>query len=137
MKTKCVICHEVETDECRKLHKKVVDAVLRRPLVIIESPFGANLVNLKYARMCLLDSLRRGEYPLASHLLYPQVLDDRIPADRELGMEAGLAWGVHADLTAVYMDHGESRGMKVGIERAIANGRPVVWRFLDGREENE
>ena len=29
--------------------------------------------------------------PIASHLLYPQILDDNKPAERELGLSFGLA----------------------------------------------
>jgi hypothetical protein len=94
-------------------------------LVEIESPFAAPtragvLRNIRYGRACLADSLARGEAPLASHLLYTQkgVLDDRVPAERELGMEAGKAWSSRCDLVAVYCDLGVSDGMRWGIKRA-------------------
>ena len=46
-------------------------------LVIIESPFmGDKDLNIAYARKCLKHSLLKGESPIASHLLYPQVLND-------------------------------------------------------------
>jgi len=88
--------------------------------------------NVAYARACLYDSLLRGEAPLASHLLYtqPGVLDDTIPEERTLGIEAGLAWGHAAEATVVYLDHGVSRGMIFGVERAIREGRPVDLRIL-------
>lgn len=35
--------------------------------------------------------IRDGYMPIASHLLYPQMLDDNIPAERELGLLFGLA----------------------------------------------
>ena len=60
-------------------------------LVIIESPYaGETERNLAYARRCLRHSLSCGEAPLASHLLYPQVLSDEVPAERALGIAAGL-----------------------------------------------
>jgi hypothetical protein len=34
--------------------------------------------NIRYAQLCVLDCLQRGEAPFASHLLYTQVLDDGI-----------------------------------------------------------
>lgn len=88
--------------------------------------------NVAYAKACMLDSLHRGEAPYASHLLLaqPGILNDTVPAERALGIAAGLAWGAKADLTAVYTDRGISGGMKLGIERAIAEGRPVVCRSL-------
>ncbi len=95
-------------------------------LVIIESPYAA--ANGKtvadheaYARRCMADSLARGEAPLASHLLYtqPGILDDADPEQRDLGMEAGFAWGEIADMIAIYADLGISKGMEEGVERAL------------------
>ena len=102
-------------------------------LVVIESPYAGEVErNVRYARAAMADSLRRGEYPLASHLLYtqPGVLDDLDPAQRSLGIEAGLAWGRLADLVAVYQDLGLSRGMTFGINRARAEGRPIEFRSI-------
>ena len=103
--------------------------------VIIESPFHAptdvgRLKNMNYARAAMMDSLHRGEAPFLSHLLYTQVLEDNLPDERAMGIEAGLAWGMQAHLTAVYADYDISRGMTLGIEHAHKNWRPVVIRFL-------
>lgn len=38
--------------------------------VILESPYAGDVEkNIEYARLCLKDSLLRGESPIASHLL--------------------------------------------------------------------
>jgi len=101
--------------------------------VIIESPYAGDIPkNLAYARECLKDSLNRCEAPIASHLLYTQVLDDSTPAERARGMEAGFEWGRHAQLVAVYTDYGISKGMQEGILRATDNGTPIVYRTLGG-----
>lgn len=101
-------------------------------LVIIESPFrGHGERGAAYARAAMLDCLGRGEAPLASHLLYTQVLDDADQVMRRLGIESGLAWGAKADATVVYMDLGISAGMAEGIARAEAEGRPVEHRSLE------
>ena len=100
-------------------------------LVIIESPYAGDVErNVAYARACMADCLRRGEAPFASHLLYtqPGVLDDSVPSERKLGIEAGLAWGAMADATVVYTELGITAGMTQGIERAHAAGRPVEYR---------
>lgn len=102
-------------------------------LVIVESPYAGDIeANVEYARACLRDSLSRGEAPLASHLLFtqPGVLRDEVPAERQQGIDAGLAWGAHAELTAVYTDRGISRGMEYGIANAVTNGRPIEFRSL-------
>ena len=83
-------------------------------LVIIESPYAGDVErNVKYARRAMKDSLERGEYPFASHLLYTQdgVLDDNIPEEREKGIAAGYRWGNGADIIAFYVDYGMSNGM--------------------------
>jgi hypothetical protein len=99
-------------------------------LVILESPYAGNVeLNTQYARACMLDSLRRGEAPMVSHLLYTQVLPD-VGEDRKLGIEAGLAWGRMAQKTVVYEDLGISGGMLYGIQNAEHTGRPVEYRKL-------
>lgn len=99
--------------------------------VLIESPLAGDVErNMAYARACMRDSLRRGEAPFLSYLLYPQVLNDDDPAERMLGIEAGLLIGSRMDLTAVYEDLGVSPGMAIGIERARMQGRAVVYRVL-------
>lgn len=104
-------------------------------LVIVESPFAGDVErNVRYARACVKDCLRRGESPFASHLLLtqPGVLDDDDPEERAIGIAAGLAWGRVADATVVYADLGVSSGMAQGLRRANAEGRPVERRFLGG-----
>lgn len=108
-----------------------------RPLVIVESPFRGGsdrLTNEIYGSRCLRDSLLRGEAPFASHALYTRlfVLADHVEKERRMGMEAGFAWGEHADLVAVYTDLGISEGMTEGVERAKARGLPVEYRSLGG-----
>lgn len=103
--------------------------------VLIESPFAGDVEkNIEYARACLKDSINRGEAPFASHLLYTQdgVLDDTKPVERARGMEAGFNWGAHAQLVAIYTDHGISKGMQQGILRAVDNCTPIVYRKLGG-----
>lgn len=110
-------------------------------LVVIESPFAGRgrtwyirfldrIANRNYARLALLDSLQRGEAPLASHLLYPQVLEDRTPRERVRGINAGFAWTYYADLIVVYADRGVTPGMKKGIEHAQALAKPIEFRYL-------
>ncbi|MHB8271999.1 DUF7768 domain-containing protein [Bradyrhizobium sp.] len=85
---------------------------------------------MQYAKAAMLDSLRRGESPLASHLLWPGILDDANPEERAAGIAAGLAWGCCAEATVVYGDRGISPGMVQGIARAHDEGRPVEHRRL-------
>lgn len=109
-------------------------------LVILESPFAGNVEeNIIYARQALRDCLLRGEAPIASHLLYTQdgVLNDDIPEERQLGIDAGLAWGKVADKTVVYIDKGISSGMEYGIQRAKNEGRPIEYRRLYNQNKKD
>ncbi len=89
--------------------------------VILESPYrGDTEHNTEYARAALYNSLMRGEAPIASHLLYTQdgVLDDNIPTQRQLGIDAGHAWLGVAEAVVFYVDLGMSPGMEAAWQRA-------------------
>jgi hypothetical protein len=91
-------------------------------LVIIESPYKGEIGrNLLYLRACIRDCIKRGESPYASHQMLTDALDDNDPAERALGIAAGLAWrkaffhtenGVRHVLPVFYLDLGWSGGMK-------------------------
>lgn len=103
-------------------------------IVILESPYaGAVEHNVEYAKRCALDSLKRGEAPMLSHLLYTQFLDDSVPEERELGIAAGLAWRRVAEKSVVYTDLGISQGMEYGIMAAKNAGLPIEYRNLTVR----
>lgn len=112
-------------------------------LVILESPYKGKSsnalvalvqrwLNRRYARRCMRHSLILGEAPIASHLLYTQrgILNDQRPSERQMGIDAGLAWGAHAESTVMYVDRGITDGMRLGILAARAAGRPVIERRI-------
>ena len=99
--------------------------------VILESPFAGDIeAHVAYARRCLRDCLARGEAPIASHLLYPQILDDSIAAERALGIAAGLGWLRLAEAMVVYIDYGISPGMRAAMEAAEKLSLPIERRQL-------
>ena len=103
--------------------------------VIIESPFAGPTPeirkrNLAYAFACLRHSLDLGEAPFASHLLYPQVLEDAVVEQRAQGMKAGWTWLHVAEAVIAYTDLGLSDGMKGGLQVAHQNRIPVEYRSL-------
>jgi len=60
-------------------------------LVYICSPYaGDTESNVQFARAACLYASKQGCAPVAVHLLYPQILNDDIPAQRELGIGMGL-----------------------------------------------
>lgn len=105
-----------------------------RPIVI-ESPYAGPdklkiAANVLYAQRCLDDSLRRDEAPFASHLLYPQVLDDEVPSERRAGIDAQLAWIDSAACVAFYIDRGISDGMLEAMKHARRLGHKMLARTI-------
>lgn len=102
--------------------------------VVIESPWRGNVQeNRAYAIEAVHDSLvRRGEAPIASHLLIAAhgILDDGVPMQREVGIEAGHAWIMYADLVAIYQDLGITHGMRLAIDKAEFHGIPISYRSI-------
>ena len=106
-------------------------------IVVLESPYNAPTPegiarNKKYAAAAMRDCfLNHHEIPLVSHLSFTKALNDKVDAERTLGINAGLELGrICAEKTVVYIDLGTSRGMTFGIEHAKANGRPIEYRDL-------
>lgn len=104
-----------------------------RPLVIVESPYAGDVErNLRYARECMADCIRRGERPFASHLLYTQegILDDEDVEQRRLGIQLGYDfWDASAKIV-FYCDLGWSPGMETAEKRAVRWGHQTEHRFL-------
>jgi hypothetical protein len=102
-------------------------------LVVLESPYAGDVEkNLEYARKCVLDSLTRGEAPIASHLLYTQkgILDDDKPEERKLGIAAGMAWAKVAECTVFYVDYGFTDGMHLAYKQCILNSTNYELREI-------
>ena len=108
--------------------------------VYVASPFrGATTEetrqNIVYARLCILDSLERGEAPYLSHLLYTQVWSED---SREAGLLAGEAWRHVAGVVALYTDLGMTPGMQRArnwaerrMESVVLEERRVHWYAVD------
>ena len=59
-------------------------------LVFISSPYAGNVeANTAFAKAACLFAVKQGVVPIAVHLMYPQILDDRIPTEREKGLDMG------------------------------------------------
>lgn len=70
------------------------------------------------------------EAPLASHVLYPMILNDTLPEERSRGFEIEAAWLEVCDKVAVYEDLGISSGMSKTIATAIEAGKHIVHRKI-------
>lgn len=59
-------------------------------LIYIASPYAGDIAgNTQFAIQCCQFAIQRGYTPIAPHLIYPQILDDTIPEQRELGLTLG------------------------------------------------
>ncbi len=113
--------------------------------IIIESPFGVppkadwqdedlarvQGVYVAYARACCRAVMDNAEEPTlvyASHLYWPQFLNDLDPYERALGIGAGfhLADAVGADTAYFFNDFGITAGMVKGQAAHHLAGRPIM-----------
>lgn len=113
----------------------VTNKVATKKLVVVETPYASENVallqrHIVYAKLCLSDSLKRGEAPLVSSLLYPQVLDDRVKLDHDLAMLCSLSWIRGCDMVVVYIDYGITPGMQVAINTAKIKTVKIEYRSL-------
>ena len=118
--------------------------------VIIESPFDGDLNrNSFYTRLCVLDSIRRGEAPVACHLVYPSLTTDLAsmvrpafihdnsatsPLTRAEAFEHIEALRNRLEATIFYTDLGMSEGMSEARARCEEKGLPFEERRLPGFE---
>jgi len=58
-------------------------------------------------------------------------LDDGVPDERTLGITAGQVWSRHADVRALYLDRGITKGMEIGIQEAKRLGQSISYRYLN------
>lgn len=77
--------------EYRQQQKKRYANKNRRKVYVASKYSGDVNANVTAAIGYCRRVIREGYMPIASHLLYPQMLDDNIPVERELGLLFGLA----------------------------------------------
>ena len=96
-------------------------------MVYVASRYAGDIpANTKAAVRCCRQVIAEGCVPVASHLLYPQMLDDDDPRERELGLSFGLALLRLCDEVWVYGE--PSPGMKQEITEASRLGKPIQYR---------
>lgn len=62
----------------------------REKLIYIASPYAGDIeANTAFAKKACRYAIHQGHTPIAVHLLYPQMLDDSDPAERETGLRLG------------------------------------------------
>lgn len=109
--------------EYRQQQKKRFADKNRRK-VYVASRYAGNVdANTRAAVRYCRYVIKEGYMPVAAHLLYPQMLDDNNPADRELGLAFGMALLDLCD--EVWVFGPVSRGMAAEIEEAKRLKKPL------------
>jgi len=102
-------------------------------LTVIESPYAGKVEeNLAYLDQAILHCLRRNESPYASHKMLTTALNDNIPVERRLGIDAGLAFRRHMHNRAFYIDLGWSGGMEAALRLYLREGLTFELRTIYG-----
>lgn len=66
-----------------------------------------------------------GYAPIASHIVFPSFMDDRVEAERQAGIDMPWVWQLDVP-HHFFIDLGTSTGMKLGRERCVELGIEVV-----------
>ena len=94
-------------------------------LIYVASPYAGDIEqNTAFARKACRHVMSEGHAFFAPHLLYPQLLDDSKPQERQAGLDMGLAMLPRYDELWCYGDR-ISFGMHLEIEEAVRLGIPV------------
>lgn len=105
-----------------------------KPLVYICSPYSGDVDdNTAKTREYCRFAVRQNCIPLASHLHYPQFLDDSVPSERELGVFFGMVLMSKCSEVWVFGSR-ISSGMALEIEKAKSKNQPIKY-FSDTCEE--
>ena len=104
-----------------------------RPKVYVVSRYAGEVTkNIENARQYCRFVIRQQRIPIASHLLYPQFMNDSDPTERELGTVFGLALLAQCDEVWCF-GTSYSEGMKQELHEANRLKKPV--RFFTAELE--
>ena len=111
---------------------------MEEKLCYVCSPYRGDVArNVKYAQELTRRAVLKGYMPITPHLYITQALDDADPAERALGMEAGLHLLEPCKYIMIGGRYGLSEGMRHEIERAHRLGKTFLYELgmnLTGEE---
>lgn len=94
-------------------------------LIYVASPYAGDIKkNMEYAKQACRAVMESGHAFFAPHLLYPAVLDDAVPEERQTGIEMGLTLLHRCDELWAFGSV-TSSGMQAEIEEAERLRIPV------------
>lgn len=104
-------------------------------IVYIASPYAGDVEgNVEFAKAACRLAMEEGSTPVAAHLLYPQMLDDTVPEQRELGIRMGLKL-LEACSELWLCGSRISSGMQEELKAAWRHGIPIrriPWETVAG-----
>ena len=109
--------------EYRQKQKKQFADKNRRKIYVASRYAGDVEKNTAFAVNCCRRVIDEGCMPIASHLLYPQMLDDNNPDEREMGLMFDLALLAVCDEVWVF---GE---VSAGVAREVAEAKRLKKRI--------
>jgi hypothetical protein len=93
-------------------------------VVFVSSPFAGNVqYNVSVARAAARIVIDAGYVPIVPHLYIPQILDDDVPAERDLGLSLALSLLSRCDEMWCFGE--PSAGMRMEIEEAERLDLPI------------
>ena len=94
-------------------------------LIYVASPYAGEIEkNTEFAKRACRHAMSEGHAFFAPHLLYPALLDDSKPRERQLGIDMGITMLAHCDELWCYGEQ-ISYGMHLEIREAAHLGIPV------------
>ena len=106
-----------------------------KALIYVASPYAGDTAhNIEFAKQACRAVMDSGHAFFAPHLLYPSVLDDNAPEQREFGMEMGISVLSRCDELWVFGDR-ISTGMRAEIDAAERMGIPIQYVTLSMEQE--
>lgn len=103
---------------------------MKNKLAYICSPYRGNtyqrIRNIVYARRITRAALELGYAPVAAHLYLPQVLNDKVPAQRRQGLNAGKDILNICGTIIIGARYGISKGMAAEIEASAGKDTIII-----------
>ncbi len=118
----------------QRAERRIRFEIMNRPRVYVVSRYAGDIrANVRNARKYCRFAAAKNRIPIASHLLYPQFLNDSDEKERELGLLFGLVWLGLCDEVWVFGTD-KSPGMAQEIHEAKMLKKPVRY-FTETLEE--
>ena len=109
-------------------------------LIYVASPYAGDVErNVEYAKQACRTVMESGHAFFAPHLLYPAVLNDAVPEERQAGMEMGLTllhrcdelWAFGPCVSSgMQAEIAEAERLRIPVRRMDVSVEPISERTL-------